>query len=285
VVTSPAPGRDESLVILRTDAGDTASVSLHGGHVLSWKPAAAAEQLYWSPLSHPGAGKAVRGGAPICFPQFSERGPLPKHGFARTSRWELVTTPVPHSPVAEARFQLDSSMAAVRWEHAFCLVLVVRLGPGWLELELQAANTGRTAYAFTGAIHTYLAVGDVRDASVTGLQGVTYEDMVQGNAVRTEAAPALSFGGEVDRVYRDAPQALRLQGGGMPERRIVQQGFTDTVTWNPGPAKAARLGDMPPEDWLRMVCIEAAVVAQPVQLAPGKTWRGLQRLELASSSA
>ncbi|WP_256373127.1 hypothetical protein [Ramlibacter montanisoli] len=36
---------------------------------------------------------------------------------------------------------------------------------------------------------------------------------------------------------------------------------------------------MPPQDWLRMLCIEAAVAAQPVQLAPGKTWRGLQRLE------
>jgi hypothetical protein len=31
-----------------------------------------------------------------------------------------------------------------------------------------------------------------------------------------------------------------------------------------------------------MVCIEAAVVARPVTLAPGKTWRGMQRLELAS---
>jgi glucose-6-phosphate 1-epimerase len=71
----------------------------------------------------------------------------------------------------------------------------------------------------------------------------------------------------------------------MPERRVMQQGFADAVLWNPGVAKAARLGDMPPEDWLRMVCIEAAVVARPVTLGPGKTWRGMQRLELASLSA
>jgi glucose-6-phosphate 1-epimerase len=276
---------DESLVVLRTLGGDTAKVSLHGGQLLSWQPAGAGEQIYCSPLVRPGPGKALRGGAPICFPQFSERGPLPKHGFARNSRWELVTPPLPHAAVTEARLQLDSTMVAQRWDqHAFTLLLIVRLGPGWLELHLQAANTGHTSYAFTGAIHTYLAVQDVRDAEVIGLQGLAYEDNLQGNAVCTDTAPAVSFGDEVDRVYRDTPAALRLQGGGMPQRRVLQQGFTDTVVWNPGPAKAARLGDMPPEEWVRMVCIEAAVVAQPVQLAPGKSWLGMQRLEVDAGS-
>ncbi len=61
---------------------------------------------------------------------------------------------------------------------------------------------------------------------------------------------------------------------------MTQRGFDDVVVWNPGPAKAARLGDMPPEDWTRMLCIEAGAIAQPVQLAPGKTWIGVQRIEL-----
>jgi glucose-6-phosphate 1-epimerase len=56
------------------------------------------------------------------------------------------------------------------------------------------------------------------------------------------------------------------------------------VVWNPGPQKAARLGDMPAEDWTRMLCIEAAAVGVPVQLAPGKTWRGMQRIELPQSA-
>ncbi|HEY0826145.1 MAG TPA: D-hexose-6-phosphate mutarotase [Ramlibacter sp.] len=274
---------DDALVVLRNAAGDAAALSLHGGQLLSWVPAGEDEQVYCSPLCAPAAGKALRGGAPICFPQFSDRGPLPKHGFARTSRWELVTPPAPQAAVAEARLQLDSSMTSAAWEHAFCLVLVVRLGTGWIELELQAANTGRSTYAFTAAIHTYLAVRDVRSASVLGLQGLSYEDNTQGNALHTDAAAALAVGGEVDRVYRAVPPALRLEGGGMPARRILQEGFTDTVVWNPGPDKATRLGDMPPGDWLRMLCIEAAVVAQPVPLAPGKTWRGMQRLELARS--
>jgi glucose-6-phosphate 1-epimerase len=282
-VNTPGSHGEDLLVPVRNAAGDQAAVSLYGGQLLSWRPAGEDEQIYCSPLSHPAAGHSVRGGAPICFPQFSDRGPLPKHGFARNRRWQLVTPPAPHAQVAEARFQLDSAMTSTLWDQAFCLVLVVRLGPGWLELHLQAANTGRTAYAFTGAIHTYLALQDVRMARVLGLQGRQYEDQVRADALHTQAEAALTVAGEVDRMYRSVPGPLQLEGGGLPARRIVQQGFDDAVIWNPGPDKAARLGDMPRDDWLRMLCVEAAVVHRPVTLAPGKTWRGMQRLELPDS--
>ena len=275
------PSGDDSLVLLRTPAGDAAAVSLHGAHLLSWRPAGGQEQLYASPLSQPAPGKAVRGGVPVCFPQFADRGPLAKHGFARTSRWELVSPPTWQGDVTEARLQLDASTAGTAWEHAFCLVLCVRLGAQSIEVELQVANTGRTAYAFTGALHTYLRLDDVRDARLQGLRGVEYEDMVDARAVKREGADALRIHAELDRLYRDAPSSLLLEGGGMPPRRITQEGFTDTVVWNPGPQKAATLGDMPAEDWTRMLCVEAAAVHRPVQLAPGKTWRGTQRIALA----
>lgn len=270
---------DGSLVTLHATDGAQAAVSLHGAQLLSWQPAGEREQIYASPTSHPAAGKALRGGAPICFPQFAQRGPLAKHGFARTSRWELVTGPS-LGAVSEATFQLDSTMVAPGWEHAFCLVLVVKLGPGWLELNLQAANTGRQAFDFTGAIHTYFAVDDVRQATVSGLQGLRYEDSAGGAVVKEDAERAVTFTGEVDRIYFGAPAEVDLVGGGMPRRKILQQGFADTVVWNPGPVKAATLGDMPTEDWVRMVCVEAAVVGSPVHLPPGKTWRGMQRISV-----
>lgn len=276
-----AIGQDDSLVGLRNAAGDEAVVSLHGAQVMSWRPAGAAEQIYTSALSRPAAGKAARGGVPVCFPQFAERGPLPKHGFARTSRWDVVAPAVDRATVAEARFQLDSSMVPGRWDHGFCLLLAVRLGPRWLEMELQAANTGREAYAFTAALHTYFAVDDVRAVEVEGLQGLQYEDMVGGSAVRLESAAVLRIADETDRVYRGVSRPLRLTGDGRANRVLSQRGFEDVVVWNPGPAKAAKLGDMPAEDWPRMLCIEAAAIEHPVQLAPGKTWSGVQRVELA----
>lgn len=272
----------QDTIVLRTTAGDEAQVSLHGAQLLSWVPAGGPEQIYLSPLSRPAPGVAVRGGAPICWPQFSQRGPLPKHGIARTSRWQLLTPPAPQAPVAEARFQLDSRVSPGAWKRDFCLVMLARLGEGWLELHLQAANTGRTAWSFTAAIHTYFAVPDLKQAEVAGLQGLAYEDMVAAGQVRTESAAVLRFdGSEIDRVYRDVGNVLSLRAIGMRERLIVQQGFPDAVVWNPGPAKAATLGDLPPADWQRMVCIEAGAIAQPVDLAPGKTWSGLQRIEIA----
>jgi glucose-6-phosphate 1-epimerase len=183
--------------------------------------------------------------------------------------------------VAEARLQVDSAGTGAAWPHGFCLVLHARLGPGWLELQLQAASTGRSGYEFTAALHTYLAV-DVHAARLHGLQGCEYEDNLAGRRRRREADATLAVAGEIDRVYLQVPAELQLEGGAPFARRIVQQGFTDAVVWNPGPAKAAQLGDMPPQDWQRMLCIEAAVIGQPVQLAPGKTWSGLQRIELVA---
>lgn len=272
----------DALVTLRNAAGDVASFSLHGAQLLSWVPAGGVEQIYLSPLSKATPGKAARGGVPVCFPQFADRGPLPKHGFVRTSRWEVVGPPLSGAEVAEARFQVDSAAIAVPWAHSFCLVLHARMGAGWLELELQAANTGRSAYDFTAALHTYLAV-DVRGARVQGLQGCEYEDNLDGLRRQREAGAALTVAGEIDRVYLQVPGALHLEGRAPFARRVVQQGFTDVVVWNPGPAKAAQLGDMPAGDWERMLCIEAAVVGQPVRLAPGKTWSGLQRIELVGA--
>jgi hypothetical protein len=39
-----------------------------------------------------------------------------------------------------------------------------------------------------------------------------------------------------------------------------------------------RLGDMPPDGFARMLCVEAAQVMTPVEVAAGQTWQGWQRL-------
>ena len=124
---------------------------------------------------------------------------------------------------------------------------------------------------------------DVRRVTLHGLQGCPYEDALAANALRRQDEVALRFAGELDRVYLGTPPALELREG---ERRlrIAQQGFVDTVVWNPGPDKAARLDDMPPADWTRMLCVEAAAIARPVEVAPGKTWSGMQRMELLPPS-
>src|SRR5436305_1852990 len=77
-------------LILVAPDGARAEIYLHGAHVTSWIPAGDGERLFLSASSAFRPGAAIRGGVPVVFPQFSDRGPLPKHGFARTSEWELV---------------------------------------------------------------------------------------------------------------------------------------------------------------------------------------------------
>src|SRR4051812_40962098 len=66
--------------------GSSAKVTLHGGHVVSWKDRLGVERLFMSKKAVFAPGKAIRGGIPIIFPQFGP-GPLPGHGFARNTSW------------------------------------------------------------------------------------------------------------------------------------------------------------------------------------------------------
>jgi glucose-6-phosphate 1-epimerase len=266
------------LIALETPEGHRAEVSLWGGQVLSWTHATQGPQLYCSPLRK--AGQAIRGGVPVCFPQFASRGPLAKHGFARTSMWQQVHRSS-QAGGAQARLRLLSSEETrAVWPHSFALTLDVTLSPANLTLTLSVENTGREPWPFTAALHTYVQLADVARASLHGLEGLTYEDACRGNDVATERHAHLSIDGEVDRVYRDAPARLLLQRPGQRSLEVLQSGFADTVVWNPGPAKAAALADLPDTDWQHMLCIEAAQVARPILLAPGMQWLGHQRLAL-----
>jgi len=77
---------------LQTPDGAVALISLFGAQVLSWVPAGGEDRLYLSPDAVFDGATPIRGGVPLCFPQFAGRGPLPKHGFARPRLWEVSNT-------------------------------------------------------------------------------------------------------------------------------------------------------------------------------------------------
>jgi glucose-6-phosphate 1-epimerase len=74
--SEPFQFNDTPCIRLRNN-GATALVALHGAHVLSWIPADGRERLFLSERAKCGGGAAVRGGVPVIFPQFAERGPRP----------------------------------------------------------------------------------------------------------------------------------------------------------------------------------------------------------------
>jgi glucose-6-phosphate 1-epimerase len=62
-------------------------------------------------------------------------------------------------------------------------------------------------------------------------------------------------------------------------RHCMTQGFSDTVLWNPGARLSQRLPDMDDDGYKYMVCVEAAVIAAPITLAPSQQWQGIQILK------
>jgi glucose-6-phosphate 1-epimerase len=274
-----AAGDDFPRIDLAHASGARAAVYLHGAHVASWTGPDGEERLWLSERTRWERGAAIRGGVPVVFPQFADQGPLPKHGFARTRAWEPVESGTDPQGAAFALLRLeDDADTRALWPHPFRAELRVTLAEA-LTVSLHVVNTGGGTMAFTCALHTYLRVGDVRRTAVEGLRGVRYRDKVEGGAVRTESGEAVTFAGETDRVYLDAPDRLRVRDGARGGAvGVEKRGFRDAVVWNPWAALARDLPDVPDDGYLRMLCVEPAAAAEPVRLAPGETWTGTQTL-------
>ena len=265
--------------------GSACTIAHHGAHVLSWVTADGVEHLYLSPDARFDGRSAIRGGIPVCWPQFNQRGPLPKHGFARTVPWQPAAPGDQGGMDSAGGNSLvmtlqDSDETRALWPNAFVIRLTVTLEPKSLCMSLAVRNTGADPWTFTSALHTYLRVDDIADASLHGLVGAHRWDAVR-DVRQVESSPELRFDAEFDCVYAAPAQPLRLvQPSGTIE--ICQSGScTETVVWNPGAALSASLPDLPDQGWRQMLCIEAARIDEPVTLASGSTWQCWQRLSVA----
>lgn len=262
---------------LQTPDGAVALVSLFGGQVLSWRPAGGSERLYLSPRAVFDGRTALRGGVPVCFPQFAACGPLPKHGFARNRPWTLVTQRSgPDFVLVTLRLTDDDATRAL-WPHAFVAELSVGIGGGRLDLELEVDNPGDASFQFTAALHTYLQVREVEATRIEGLRGLEYRDSADGDALKRETAISVTVEDEVDRIYHNAPATLLVRED-QRSLGIHAENFPDVVVWNPWEHKCAALPDMPADGFRRMLCVEAGAIRQPVELAPGASWWGRQTL-------
>lgn len=263
-------------VVLSLPCGDSLRVLLHGAQVVSWI-AGGRERLYLSPASSFDGRSAIRGGVPVCFPQFNQRGPLPKHGFARNLSWQAGPLTQAAGACLRLALQLQAGAASREfWPMAFEATLTLDLCPGSLTMTLAVRNADAVPLAFTGALHTYLAVDDIAQVQLLGLEGQPEWDALTDRHAR--ASGALQFNGEFDRVYEAAPRPLQLLDGAW--RLAIEQSssWAQTVVWNPGAEKGAALADLSAGGHARMLCVEAAQVMQPVTLPPGGDWQGWQRL-------
>ena len=264
-------------VTIRATDGAQATVTLYGGHLVSWKTSDGQERLFCSRASSLDGSRAIRGGVPVIFPQFGARGTGMRHGFARVATWQLESTGDAEG-AAWAQFSLTQAdlpeAIGATWPYAFTLRLRVAVQGQSLELSLSVHNTGEQAFPFSAALHSYFSIDQLSEARVGGLQRVRYSDETPQDALQAEEL--LQFADKLDRIYYQLPGALHLQSGSHT-LRLEQQGFTDAVVWNPGVQDAAALPDLADDEYQRFLCIEPALI-QPDLLAAGAEWVGRQRL-------
>jgi glucose-6-phosphate 1-epimerase len=249
-----------------------ATVYLQGAHLAEWQPAGERPVLFLSRKSEFVPGKAIRGGVPIVFPWFGPRhdGKTgPSHGFARSQDWTLA-----FAAVADDELHLTFTLAPTElsrcqgYDH-FNLVYQLTIGRS-LTMQLSVANNDKTPLVFEEALHTYFAIGDIHDAAITGLEGVTYLDKADGAKVKVQNG-AIVIEGFTDRVYLDTASTCVLHDRADKRRIVVAKtNSTTTVVWNPWQDATAKLADMEPDGWRGFCAIESANAAtDAVTLAPG----------------
>lgn len=271
-------------VLISTPAAE-AELYLQGAHLANWTPREQRPVLFISPKSLFATGKAIRGGVPIVFPWFGNRSdgkPGPAHGFARTAVWTLESARQIEGGKVELTLTLSSSEATrALFDYDFGLRFRVTVGSE-LEMELEASNPGKEPFQFEQALHTYLAVGDVQQVSVSGLEGTTFIDKTDGFQHKRQGSEPVRIAKETDQVHLNSQAACTISDAVWNRRILVEKsGSNSTVIWNPWIEKTKGMSDMPADGWRQMLCVETANAADnAVVLAPGASHKLTARIRV-----
>ena len=219
-----------------------ADIYLQGAHLTRFR-----DWLFLSDASKFATGKSIRGGVPVIFPWFGPSATdanLPQHGWARTAIWQVENA---------ADDAVTLSLKHDSWR------VKMKFGFGeQLRMRLKVENRGDSAQNFECALHTYFAVDDARNVTISGLDGKTYLDKTQNYARATQSG-GVALRGETDRVYLDASGPIAIRDGARTIRISGNLGWRSTVVWNPWEKTASGMGDL--SEWRRFVCVECGAIA------------------------
>lgn len=222
-------------VVKHSASGATAKIHALGATVISFVDAVEhRERLFVSKLAKFDGSKAIRGGIPICFPQFGPPSPssspstMPQHGFARVNYWRLQPDSVKDDAElgATATFVLDYATDVTQgcgeqnpWskeqaakDGTNCrLVYEIKVLPHELVTTLLIKNTGSSSFSYQALLHSYFAIEASADAgvTVTGLGGYAITDKVTLESGRVQSydepvafcAKDAATAPEIDRIY------------------------------------------------------------------------------------
>ncbi|MFA0306346.1 D-hexose-6-phosphate mutarotase [Vibrio splendidus] len=243
-----------------------AAISLFGGHVVSFQPQGQQDLIWMSQQAKFDGKTALRGGIPVCWPWFG-RIAAPAHGFARSSEWQLVEHRESEAGVIVSLGLKPNEETLAVWPHQFDARLNVEIGDQ-LKVTLDVKNTDSQPWTFSGALHTYLNVGDIHNTTTTGM-GAEYIDSLQGGKI-CQGGSELVLTDTIDRVYTQPEAQIFIADKNLDRTLTVENhGHNSAVLWNPWAEGATAMGDMQDDGYLTMMCVESTLHAP--SLKAGKT--------------
>ncbi|PKH26879.1 D-hexose-6-phosphate mutarotase [Enterobacterales bacterium CwR94] len=237
-----------------------AAVALQGAHLLAWQPTGEQPVIWLSEKTPLAAGKALRGGVPICWPWFGPAGE-PAHGFARNQSWTLASHDKNDDSVMLTLMLSHNAQTLKLWPHEFTLYARFRFSADRCELELEAHGD----YQSTAALHSYFTVADIAGVEVTGLGGPYIDKVSQvQDAINTQGKQR--YDERIDRIYTQPEDCSVIHDAvGQRVLEIYHHHQSDVVTWNPGPELSCSMADLANDGYKRFVCVETARIAKPLQ--------------------
>lgn len=256
------------------DQSSSAEITCHGAQVLRYKKHGR-DILFLSEKAIFKDATPIRGGVPLCWPQFGKFGPgLTQHGFARNCEFKAVLV-----GKTKAEFELQHSdvkrtmLESCRFPHQFLVKLVVELlGNGNLRLGLVVKNIGHDMFHFTFAFHTYFEIHQaIESTRVSGLKGLRYIDQLNNGEETVDDAPFVSTFGkeEIDRIYLNAPSQVEIHDGDTVCIVKKSENLKDVVVWNPFVEKSKLMKDLGDEEYKRMICVECGTIKEPISVESG----------------
>lgn len=260
-----------------TTATCTAEVYMQGAHVAQWHPVHAAHPLlFLSERSAFEPGKAIRGGVPLIFPWFGQHKDtgnssikFPAHGFARTSSdWLLVAAGRSKDDFVLTFELSDNDQSREFGYDNFKLIYKVAVGDE-LDLELCFQNHSKSPVQIEEAFHTYIAVGDAEQISLSGLYNSEYLDKTDEFKRKRQTEKTLHLRGETDRPYLNTETHVEIEDPIWKRKiEIYKMNSKSTVIWNPWIEQTSRLADMAPDGWKNMICVETANLDENAVVVP-----------------
>ncbi len=252
-----------------------ASLCIQGAHLTSWAPKESGEILFLSPRHEYCAGKAIRGGIPICWPWFGSKPEQPSHGIARIQNWELDSQSIDDDGQISLQLSLNPED-----ENLPSAILKMIIGES-LVMTLQT-TARKSSWKLTEAFHNYFKVSDYTKCLISGLSDTPFEEF-SADATQHIEAP-LCPQGPLDRIYdlEEPDGDIRLTDP--IQNRVVKIAYQNTqsiIIWNPGQKLASQMADLGDEASDQFICVETGNVGKhSISLAPGETHTIKQKLTI-----